>query len=42
MAAAIKSANIYHFEPVPPTRQSIEIRKLIEYAKVNNFNRKEI
>jgi len=37
MFTDIKKANIYHFEPIPPTQKSLEIRKLIEYAKVTNL-----
>ena len=39
MFTDIKKANIYHFEPIPPTRKSLEIRKLIEYSKVTNLKK---
>lgn len=39
MESAIKKAYIYHFEPKPPTQNQLNIRKLIEYAKVTDFKK---
>ena len=39
MADAIKRAYIYKFEPTPPSRKALEIRKLVEYAKITAFKK---
>ena len=39
MADAIKNAYIYKFEPTPPSRKAMEIRKLVEYAKITDFKK---
>ena len=40
MAAAIKNAYLYKFEPTPPSRKAMEIRRLIEYSKITDFKKR--
>ena len=39
MAKAIKNAYVYKFEPTPPSRKAMEIRRLIEYSKITEFKK---
>ena len=39
MESAIKKAYIYQFDPIPPSRNAMQIRKLIEYAKITEFKK---
>ena len=39
MADAIKNSYIYKFEPTPPSRKALEIRKLVEYSKITDFKK---
>jgi hypothetical protein len=39
MANAVKKAYIYKFEPTPPSRKAMEIRRLIEYAKITEIKK---
>jgi hypothetical protein len=39
MESAIKKAYIYQFDPIPPSRKAMQIRKLIEYAKITEFKK---
>lgn len=39
MQTAIKNAYIYQFDPIPPSRKAMELRKLIEYAKITEFKK---
>lgn len=39
MQDAIKNAYIYQFDPIPPSRKAMELRKLIEYAKITEFKK---
>ena len=41
MAAAIKNAYLYKFEPTPPSRKAMEIRRLIEYSKITDFKKED-
>ena len=41
MADAIKNAYIYKFEPTPPSRKALEIRKLVEYSKITDFKKEK-
>jgi len=41
MANAIKKAYIYKFEPTPPSRKAMEIRRLIEYSKITEFKKED-
>ena len=41
MAKAIKNAYIYKFEPTPPSRKAMEIRRLIEYSKITEFKKED-
>jgi hypothetical protein len=39
MANAIKNVYVYKFEPTPPSRKALEIRRLIEYSKITDFKK---
>tara|TARA_B100000282_G_C31649929_1_gene452511 strand:- start:611 stop:751 length:141 start_codon:yes stop_codon:yes gene_type:complete len=41
MAAAIKKASIYQFDPIPPSRKAMQVRRLIEYSKITDFKKED-
>jgi hypothetical protein len=39
MTKTIKNAYVYKFDPTPPSRNAMEIRRLIEYSKITELKK---